>query len=371
MKAQAYAVIMAGGKGTRFWPLSRSRRPKQLLKILGQKSLIKETFERIAPVFARENILVVTATDHFSEMRKELSALPRINFLLEPQGNNTAPCIGLAAIELQARHPDAIMTVLPADHWVSDARSFARTVQAAMRLAQRHDALITIGIPPSYPETGYGYILKGKPVRSPRVISAYEVRGFKEKPARKKALECIKSGALWNSGIFVWRASTILELLRRFAPSLFESLMRIRKEAHGGGLGTPGVRLQAILKREYRKMPSVSIDNAVLEKAGSMGKVLTLTAKFGWSDIGNWAALYQLLPHDKKGIAAIGSCFGLDSTNCLAYSHRRLVVLLGMKETVVVDSPDALLVSDMKRAQDIRELVRQLEQKGYRRYITK
>lgn len=369
MKAHRYAVIMAGGKGTRFWPLSRSRRPKQLLKILGQKSLIKETFERIAPLFERENIVVVTAAEHLSDMRKELSALPRTNFLLEPQGNNTAPCIGLAAIELQARDPNAIMAVLPADHWVSDARSFRQTVKAAMRLAQRQDSLITIGIPPSYPETGYGYILKGKSVRGPRAISAFEVRGFKEKPGRKKAVDCIKSGSLWNSGIFVWKASMILELLSRFTPSLFEGLMRIRKEAHGSGLGTPRLRLQAILKREYRKMPTISIDHAVLEKAGSSGKVLTLEAKFGWSDVGNWAALYQLLPHDKKGNAAIGNWFGLGSTNCLAYSPGRLVVLLGMKDTAVVDTPDALLVSDMKRAQDIRELVQQLEQRGYRRYI--
>lgn len=371
MKPQVYAVIMAGGRGTRFWPLSRSRRPKQLLKILGRKSLIKETIERIAPLFDRENIVVVTAAHHFSEMRKELSNLPRTNFLLEPQGNNTAPCIGLAAIDLEARDPNAIMAVLPADHWVSDARSFRQTVLAAMRLVQRQDTLITIGIPPSYPETGYGYILKGKALRGPSAISVHQVRGFKEKPSRKKAIACIKSGALWNSGIFVWRASTILELLRRFTPSLFEGLMRIRKEAHGTRLGMTGVRVQALIKREYQKMPTISIDNAVLEKAGSLEKVLTLEAKFGWSDVGNWAALYQLLPHDKKGNAAIGNCFGLDSTNCLAYSPRRLVVLLGMKQTVVVDTPDALLVSDMKRAQDIRELVKQLEQKGYRRYITK
>lgn len=363
-----YAVIMAGGRGTRFWPLSRAHKPKQLLTILGGKSLIQETIDRISPLFKRENTIVVTVADHFKAIRQELDRLPKMSFLLEPQGNNTAPCIGLAAIELMARDPNAIMTVLPADHWISDRNSFRRTIKAAMRLAQMHDALITIGIRPRYPETGYGYILKGRKLPGPRGMSVYQVKGFKEKPSRKKAAQWIHRGALWNSGIFVWKVSTILTSLRRFTPAIFHHLQRIQEGSRGLRLGSSHPRLRALLKREYQKMPNLSIDYAVLEKAGAKGKVLTLEADFEWSDVGNWASLHQLLSHDREGNAVIGKWFGKDSRDCLVYAPERLVVLLGMRGTVVVDTPDALLVGDLKHVQEVRDLVDDLKKKGYRRY---
>ena len=295
--------------------------------------------------------------------------LPKSNFLLEPKGNNTAPCIGLAAIELTAREPNAIMTVLPADHSISDTGSFRRTVKAAFQLAEAHDALVTIGIQPSYPDTGYGYILKGKVIQGPPSIPVYRVKAFKEKPTLKEATRRVQSGSLWNSGIFVWRVSTILTMLERFSPSIFRGLQRIKQGLDGMSLGTPGPKVRAILQREYGRMPSISIDHAVLEKAGSTGKVMTMEAKFGWSDIGSWASLYQLLPHDREGNAAIGNCLGIYSRDCLVHSADRLVVLLGMQDTMVIDTPDALLVGDIKRAQDLREVTKLLELKGYRRYL--
>ncbi|MFQ5851601.1 MAG: mannose-1-phosphate guanylyltransferase [Candidatus Binatia bacterium] len=371
MKARRHAVIMAGGRGTRFWPLSRDRRPKQFLKILGEKSLIRETVDRIAPLFDLKNILVVAGSDHVKEIRKELNMLPTTNFLLEPQGNNTAPCIGLAAIELTERDPNAIMMVLPADHWISDPGSFRRTVKAALQLTEARDALVTLGIRPSYPETGYGYILKGKAIKGPPGVSVYRVKAFKEKPTLKEASRLVQSGSLWNSGIFVWKVSTILEMLDRFTPRIYRALERINKGIGGRMLANPGPKVRSILEIEYGRMPKISIDHAVLEKAGSVGAVLTMEANFSWSDVGNWASLHQLLPHDREGNAAVGRWLGVDTRGCLVHSRDRLVVLLGMRDTMVVDTQDALLVGEMKRAQDIREVVKRLELKGYGRYLIK
>ncbi|HEY2990582.1 MAG TPA: sugar phosphate nucleotidyltransferase [Candidatus Binatia bacterium] len=371
MKRNLYAVIMAGGKGTRFWPLSRPQRPKQLLKLLSAKSLIRETVERVEPLFGRRNTLIVTVDEHHRPIRVDLPMLPKANFLVEPQGNNTAPCIGLAAVELVARNPEAIMAVLPADHWVADARSFSRTLRAALQLAARREELITLGIPPAYPETGYGYILRGKKTASMNGRPAYRVAGFVEKPERQKAARLIRRGALWNSGIFIWRASTILKSLERYAPQVAGGLERIRAIARGRALATLPPKAVSLVRREYRKMPNVSIDYAVLEKAGSAGQVATLEADFGWSDVGNWDALHRMLPKDGGGNAGIGRWVSFRSNGCLAYSNQRLITLLGMQNTVVVDTPDAVLVADMSRAQEVKDLLEELRRKGYRRHIVR
>ncbi len=369
-KSNVYAVIMAGGRGTRFWPLSRPHRPKQLLKILSSKSLIRETVDRVLSLNDRQNTLVVTVSDHVSLVRKELPMLPKSNFIVEPQGKNTAPCIGLAALELASRDPNAIMIILPSDHWISDLKSFFRTIKDAVELVQRYDSLVTIGIRPSFPETGYGYILKEKKIKGPRGVPAYRVKGFHEKPTLKKAGLLIQRGSLWNSGIFVWKASTLLASLGRFIPPILHGLDRIKAEAKGSGLSTLRPKLQAVIRREYKKMPNISIDHAVLEKAGSEGKVLTLEAKFAWSDVGNWDAVHKMLPQDKSGNAGVGKWLGLKSSDCLIYSPKRLVALLGMKDAVIIDTPDALLIGDIKRSQEVKDLVDELERKGYGRHTS-
>ncbi|MEK7782742.1 MAG: sugar phosphate nucleotidyltransferase [Candidatus Binatota bacterium] len=367
MKRQGYAVIMAGGKGTRFWPLSRRHHPKQILKIMSRKSLIRETADRTLPLFGRKNTLVVTVAEHYSAVRRELPILPRANFIVEPQGNNTAPCIGLAAVELARRDAEAVMTILPADHWVANLNSFLRTVKSAIRLAKEHDALVTIGIRPDYPETGYGYILKGEKIKRAGDRACYRVRGFHEKPTLKKAGQLMRIGSLWNSGIFVWKVSTILEMLRRFSPSIFQGLERIQKATRGSG----PAGLRSAVRREYRRMPNISIDYAVLEKAGSAGRVLTLEGDFGWSDVGNWAAVHRMLPQDKSGNAGIGKWLGFRSKDCLVYSPDRLVALLGIQGIVVVDTADALLVADIKRSQEVKDLVEELKRKGHGRYTVR
>jgi mannose-1-phosphate guanylyltransferase len=360
---------MAGGKGTRFWPLSRSQRPKQLLKILSPKTLISETAERAFSLVGREQTLVVTVREQLNALSKELRMLPRINFIAEPEGRNTAPCIGLAALEITTRNPDAIMIVLPADHWVGDVVAFRRTLRAAVELATRSDFLVTVGVRPDYPETGYGYILKSKRLFNKR--TAFRVQQFKEKPSVAEAQKLIRRGSLWNSGIFVWHAATLLELLHRYQPEIFERLKRISHAAGARGLTTVGSQVRATIAREYQKMPTISIDHAVLERAGSDGKVLMVEADFGWSDIGSWAALHRIMSKDSNGNSGNGKWLALGAKNCLIHAPDRLVVLLGIDDALVVDSPDALLVGDLKRSQEVRALVEELNKSGYGAYTTK
>lgn len=366
MPKSCFSVIIAGGKGTRFWPLSRAHRPKQLLNIISQKSLVEATADRIYPVTGRNQTLVVTVADQVDALRRALRDLPTKNFLAEPQGKNTAPCIGLAAVEVCRRNADATMIVLPADHWVRDTAGFRRTLKTAIGLANQSDRLVTIGIRPDYPETGYGYIMKGKPVSAKN--QAFFVKRFTEKPAPALARRLVRDGSLWNSGIFVWKASTLLQLLGRYQPSIATGLEAIKRVAGGKSLANPAAKARTVIAREYKKMPNLSIDYAVMERAGSEGNVLTVEADFGWSDVGSWAAVHRMMQKDVNGNASRGRWLGLGSKNCLIHAPDRLVVLLGMENAVVVDTPDALLVGDLTRSQEVRELVDQLNRKGLGSY---
>jgi mannose-1-phosphate guanylyltransferase len=368
MRQKIYSVIIAGGRGTRFWPLSRSRKPKQLLKLFGPKTLLDETADRVLSFGGGDQTLIVTVAEQLNAVRKELSTLPRRNFLAEPEGKNTAPCIGLAALEVIARDPDAVMIILPADHWVSDGPAFRRTLKTAAELAARHDRLVTIGIQPAYPETGYGYIVKGKPLAGDGISGAYQVKRFKEKPDAKTARRLLRQASLWNAGIFAWKASTLLALIKRYQPEIYNSLTNITKAAAGKSLATPAPTLSSVIAREYKKMPNISIDHAILERAASEGRVLTVPGNFGWSDVGSWAAVHQLSPRDADGNAAHGKWLGLDAKDCLIHAPDRLVVVLGMRDTIIVDTPDALLVGDLKRSQEVRDLVDELKKTGYGSY---
>lgn len=294
--------------------------------------------------------------------------LPRINFIAEPYGKNTGPCIGLAALEITARNPQAVMVVLPADHWIANAVAFRRTLERGIALAARSESLVTIGIRPDYPETGYGYIMKGKPLGVNGGAPTYRVKRFKEKPSLNEAQQLIRRGSLWNSGIFIWHAATFLELLHRYEPEIFAGLKKISHAAGSRSLATEGSKLRSAIAREYHKMPSISIDHGVLEKAGSDGKVLTLEADFDWSDIGSWDAVHRLMRKDPDGNSGNGKWLALGAKNCLIHAPNRLVVLLGIEDAVVVDTPDALLVGNLKRSQQVRELVAELIAKGYGAY---
>ncbi len=357
-----YAVVMAGGQGTRFWPLSRGGRPKQVLELFDNRSLLQLTIQRILPLFGRNNILVVTVKDQLAKVRQQLPSLPRENILMEPLGNNTAPCIGLAALELEARDPSATMAVLPADHWIEKPKLFLGTLRSAIQLSENFDAVATVGIKPRYPETGYGYIVKARPAKGPRGPRAYHVKAFKEKPHLRQAKQLVKSKALWNSGIFTWKVATLRAMLQRYAPDIHRGLERIKNETHGQRLSRLTPKGKTVLIREYKKMPNISIDHAVMERAGAAGRAITLEGTFPWSDLGSWAALHRFLPKDGRGNSAMGRWIGLEAKDCLVYSRDRLVVLLGTRGLMVVDTPDALLVGELDRAQDIRDIVKKIEQ---------
>lgn len=368
MPNHCFSVIIAGGKGTRFWPLSRAGQPKQLLKILSGKSLLMETAERVYGIAGRGQTLIVTIADQLAALRRDLGDLPKNNFLAEPQGKNTAPCIGLAALEVARRDPAAVMIVLPADHWVRDKAAFRRTLKTAVTLAERHDRLITIGIRPEYPETGYGYIVKDKPIEAKSSSPAFVVKRFTEKPTLPLARNLIRRQALWNSGIFVWKASTLLDLLGRYQPDIGAALQSIQRAAAGKSLANPKPKLRTAIARVYKKMPNLSIDYAVMEKAGAEGNVLTVEADFGWSDVGSWAAVHRMMAKDGSGNASRGRWLGLGAKNCLIHAPDRLVVLLGLENTVIVDTPDALLVGALDRSQEVRDLVDALNRQGLSSY---
>jgi mannose-1-phosphate guanylyltransferase len=358
MKTPFYAVVMAGGRGTRFWPLSRNHRPKQLLSLLGHNTLLRETVDRILPVFGPENTIVVTVADHEKAVRAELPFLSSKNFLSEPFGNNTAPCIGLAALEIERRQPGSVMAVLPADHWIATPASFRRALLNACRLATRSpELLVTMGVTPRYPETGFGYILRGPALPAKTVPIAYRVKRFKEKPNTSSARRIINAGGLWNSGIFVWRCATVLDRLKEFNPGIAQPLYAIAQDSRGRSLTNRGKKTRSSLERNYRAMPNISIDHAVLEPASSKGQVVTMPADFSWNDVGSWQALHELLAHDAQGHSGHGRWIGVDSRNCLLVSKKRLLVILGVEGLAVIDTPDALLVADLARSQDIRKVV--------------
>ncbi len=371
MKRNIFSIILAGGKGTRFWPLSRSRRPKQLLKILSPKTLIRETAERVLPLSGPAHTLVVTVAEQLEDLARELRVVPRGNFIAEPEGRNTAPCIGLAALEVAQRDPHGVMVVVPSDHWVADSGAFRRTLEKAVALAAKTDYLVTIGIRPDYPETGYGYILQDDAPRGGKIPGAMVVKRFREKPDAGAARRLVRRGALWNSGIFVWRATVLLDALRRHQPAIARRLERIRSAAGGKSLTRSSSRAVRLIAREYKKMPNISVDYALLEAAALDKQVVTLEGSFGWSDIGSWTAVHRMMHRDDNGNAANGNWLGLGAKNCLIHSPDRLVVLLGIEDAVIVDTPDALLVGDLRRAQQVRELVEVLKKKGFGAYTIK
>jgi len=354
-----FAVIMAGGKGTRFWPRSREAMPKHLLDILGERTIIRETVERIRPLVPAERTLVVTGRSHAAELIRQLPEIPPENILIEPVGRNTAPCIGLAALHIRKCVGDAVMLVLPSDHRIGDEAAFRTVLQTAARAAAGN-ALVTIGIRPTGPETGYGYIEQGDRCTPPGDTAVYRVRSIREKPPREEAERFLKQGGfLWNSGMFVWKASAILEAIGRLLPDLNGGLMRIREV-----LGTD--QEQAVVDAIYPELPSVSVDYGVMEKARD---VLTVPGDFGWSDLGSWDALWEISPKDEQGNAVRGEFVGIDATRSLVHSPGKLVALVGVEDLLVVQTADALLVCRRGHSQDVKKVVEEIEKRELKGYL--
>ena len=355
-----HTVVMAGGSGTRFWPASRKTHPKQFLTLFGEQTLIQQTVLRCAPIApAGERTWVVTGTAHAVETARQLPEIPSQRILVEPCARNTAPCVGLAAACLLAEDPDAVMLVTPADHVIDPNEDFLATVERAVATVEQNpDKLCTFGVVSDRPATGYGYIKPAEPLAgADRVFS---VKQFREKPDLETAKQFVADGLFWNSGIFVWRADTILKCLAEYVPGITEQLGPIRE-----AWGTPG--FAAALEEQFPQMPSISIDYAVLEHSS---EVCALEAPFNWDDVGSWSALPRLNPQDESGNTVLGQHVSLDSKNCTVFSSDdHLVTTIGLDDCLVVHTPASTLVARLEDDAQINALLKQIEASGLREYL--
>ncbi|MBA4397398.1 MAG: mannose-1-phosphate guanylyltransferase [Syntrophus sp. (in: bacteria)] len=350
-----YAVIMAGGRGARFWPRSRESKPKHLLDIVSDKTIVRETVDRISPLIRPENILIVTGESHAQELMRQLPDIPQENIIIEPVGRNTAPCIGLAALHIKRKAPDAVMLVLPSDHLIADEDQFRKILSAAAAVAQRGDDLVTVGIRPTGPETGYGYIEQGREQDTIEGEKVYDVRSIREKPDLTQARSMLARGGFsWNSGMFIWKVSVILKALEQWLPDLYAGLLQIE-----AALGS--ARETAVVAQVYQQTRSVSIDYGVMEKARN---TLVIPGNFGWSDVGSWDALWEVSPHDEHGNAVRGEAITIDSRNCLVHSPGKTVALVGVEDLIIVETADALLICKRGASQGVRKVVDRLEREN-------
>jgi mannose-1-phosphate guanylyltransferase len=349
-----YALIMAGGGGTRLWPLSRRARPKQALTLVGERTMFEHAVDRIASLFQPEEIFVVTGEEHLESLLLQAPELPRANFLLEPVGQGTAPAIGLGAVHLRRRDPQAVMVVLTADHFIRDVERFRRVLTAAAQVAEKGH-LVTLGITPSFPSTGFGYIQQGEQLYEVDGFAVFRALRFTEKPSPETAFQMVESGLYtWNSGMFIWRVDRIMEEFARQMPDLYDVLMQI-----DAVLGTPAY--EPTLRRLWPELSPQSIDYGVMEGARD---VVVIPVDIGWSDVGNWSSMREILPADADGNVVVGEHVGLDTRNTIVFGGRRLIATIGLEDMIIVDTDDALLICPLDREQDVREMVRQLREMG-------
>jgi mannose-1-phosphate guanylyltransferase len=348
-------VIMAGGVGERFWPSSRRLRPKQLLDLTGRGSMLHLTIERIGDLARPDEIFVLTNCEQRDSVLAETrGVLPDTNVIGEPDVRNTAPCIGLAAVVAQRAHGDGAMLVLPADHLVEPDARFRECVRAGEQFVTDHDALLTFGIVPTRPETGYGYVRPGAEIWRDGDSAVFRAEAFLEKPAPDRARELVSEGCYWNSGMFLWRTDTLLDGLARHLPDLREILARI-----GNAIGTRP--LDQVLNEEYRHTPAISIDYGLMERADN---VAVMRADFTWNDVGSWEFVRDVYDADADGNVLVGEHVAVDSTGNTVVARDRLVGLIGIDNVVVVDAGDAILVCRRDRAQDVRKIVAELKRRG-------
>jgi len=362
-----HVVIMAGGSGTRFWPASRDDLPKQLLALVGERTLLQATVDRLAGLAPVERVLIAANARLVDAIREQLPDLPADAILAEPCKRDTAPCIGLAALKLVRNDPDAIMAVMPSDHVISPDAVFRESIRAAAELVElTPDRIVTFGIKPSYPAEIFGYIERGEllaeiPARAADApLRLYVARQFREKPKLNVARQYLAAGNFyWNAGIFVWRAQTILDSLARHEPQMHAHLQKI---AQADAASYP-----ATLEREFAAIRGVSIDYAVMERAKN---VVVLEAPFGWDDVGSWQAMGRLRPVDAEGNAVTGKHLGFNTRGCVIRStDDHLVVTLGLADTIVVHTPDATLVANKHDEESIRQVVKLLAERGWTEYL--
>lgn len=355
------ALIMAGGQGTRFWPLSRADRPKQFLKLTDdQKTMLQATVSRIEKLVPADRIFVATNKNYSQAIYRQLPELPEENIIIEPCKRDTAPCIGLASLFIENKVPGSTMVVLPADHLIKDNDRFLDVLEKAVMVAAGENNLVTLGIRPTHPETGYGYIHCGEQAHRIDDLPVYRVKEFTEKPGPELARNFMEDGTyLWNSGMFIWRVDTILAKFAAFMPELYRSLMNIKKV-----LGTD---LEAgVIREEFNRMKGTSIDYGIMEKADS---IFVIPGEFGWDDLGSWPALERIKKVDDKGNVILGKHYGIDTENTIIHSPDRVVTTIGLKDIVIVDTEDAILICDKKRAQEVKQIREILQKNGLENFL--
>ncbi|WP_099467497.1 mannose-1-phosphate guanylyltransferase [Konateibacter massiliensis] len=354
---KVYGVIMAGGSGTRFWPLSRKTTPKQLLNLSGNGLMINETIDRMTDFIEKENIFIVTNAEQADKMKELVEDGIRMDHILsEPAARNTSACIGYAAIEIIQKYGDGVMCIFPSDHFIKDEESFSRVLKEAIKAAETSEKLVTIGITPTFPSTGYGYIKFDKA----QTGTVKTVEKFVEKPNYETAVKYLRSGEfLWNSGMFVWKASTIMEDFKRFLPKVYNELAKI-----GASMNTD--KEKETIAEIYPDIPSISIDYGVMERSD---EVVVLEGDFGWNDVGSWDTLGALYDTDENGNIIKGDQINIETSNCISYSDKRLIATIGIDNTIIVETDDVVLVCDKEKAQDVKKIVDLLKAQGKEEYL--
>jgi mannose-1-phosphate guanylyltransferase len=356
-----YAVIMAGGVGTRFWPKSRKSNPKQFLNLFGESSMIQQTVDRLGGFVESEQVVVVTNQDYSTLVQHQLPSVASSHIIGEPVARNTAPCIASAAALLNNKDPESVMIVLPADHRIGKPEEFNRVLKTAVETARSQDSLVTIGIKPNRPETGYGYIHRSKVAEIEKLSHpVYRVKKFTEKPNVEKATEFIESGDyLWNSGIFIWRTDTILNAFKKHLPEIYKNIKTLQKSDF----------TEKDIRTFYEACPSISIDYGIMEKAE---KVHVIPGDFDWNDVGSWTAVHELSDKDSAGNATVkGKALYVNSSgNYVSTNGKKLVAFAGVDNVALVETEDAILVVNLDQAQDVKEVVEKLkESKDTKKYL--
>jgi mannose-1-phosphate guanylyltransferase len=363
MSDHYYAVIMAGGGGTRLWPLSRKETPKQMLQLVGDRTMFQFAVDRLDGLFPAERILVVTVAEQAVGLQEQCPEIPKENYLLEPMPRGTASVVGLAAIELIRRDPEATMAILTADHYIEDIAMFQKLLLAASDVAQRGN-LVTLGIVPTFPATGYGYVQRGQELGEYRGAVAYHALRFKEKPTTAKAKEMLAGGDhYWNSGMFIWRVDRILEEIRGLMPDLAVKLAEISEAWEEDGQNE-------VLREVWPTIHPETIDYGIMEHAAQVA--VLPAARLGWNDVGSWDSLFDVLPADENGnIVVQASHYGLDTESSLIFgsSSERAIVTVGLKDHIVVDTGDVVFICPRNDAQKVRQLVNAFKESDWKRYL--
>lgn len=360
-----YAVILAGGGGTRLWPKSRKTTPKHLLKLYGDRTMVQQTFDRISPLFPKERIFLITLKDYVKDIKSQLPELLDKNIIAEPQSKNTALAMGMVAYVIKKQNPEAVIVNLAADQLVEKESVFRKVITEAMDIAGSSDYIVSIGIKPTFPHTGFGYIKIGKKLNDylSKDFPVYESEGFKEKPDLETAQKFLSSGNyLWNANFYCWSVKNIAEALEEYAPDLSSNLDKIFDS-----LGTP--EEESVISNIYEKAENVQIDVAVSEKVKNL---VVIPGDFGWNDVGDWKVIYDTKPKDDQGNVVDnenGLLLNINSEDCLVEGNQKLIAMIGLKDIIVVETKDALLICHKDKTQDVKKVIEKLKEEKKEEYL--